>query len=69
MSEEEKTKVWVCNPIKNKGCSGRFKPHCGIQCFCTTNPEYAIDPFHPLSRNEYHQIEANIKNSYGRFTV
>ena len=50
-------KFYICDPSKNQKCGGRFLPHCGTQCFCTTNPEFAKDPSHPLTHEEYYKEE------------
>jgi len=46
-------KFYICDPNKNVKCAGRFQPHCGKQCFCTTNIEYSKDP-KPLTHAEYY---------------
>ena len=50
-------KMYICDANKNLKCPGRFQPHCGIQCFCTTNPKYSKNPNHPLTHEEYHKEE------------
>ena len=50
-------KFFICDPAKNRRCPGRLNPHCGVQCFCTTNPEFAKDPSHPLTHEEYYKEE------------
>lgn len=50
-----KQKFYICSPWKNVGCSGRFKPHCDIRCFCTTKPHCAIDSEHPLTYEQYYR--------------
>ncbi len=51
----DKQRFYICSPMKNVGCNGRFKPHCGIQCFCTTRPQNAVDPEHPLTYEQYYR--------------
>lgn len=51
----DKKNLYICDPKKNKGCSGRFKDHCGIRCFCTTNPALSTDSEHPLTYEEYYR--------------
>ena len=58
---ETPKKLWVCNPIKNIVCPDRlFGANCGTKCFCTTNPEYAVNPEHPLTMREYKEIKNNL---------
>ena len=52
---EEPKSFYICDPKKNGTCAGRFQPHCGKQCFCTTNPLYSSDPEHKLSHKEYYK--------------
>jgi len=52
MSEPGK-KFYICDPNKNTTCAGRFQPHCGVQCFCTTVPALSSDPEHALTTREY----------------
>ena len=46
---------YICDPKKNTTCPGRFQPHCGHQCFCTTVPALAKEPVHKLTHEEYHK--------------
>lgn len=52
---------YICSPFKNVKCDGRFRERCGVQCFCTTNPIYAMDPTHMLTFAEYYQEEGKRK--------
>ena len=54
---DKPSNFYICNPYKNIKCNGRFQPHCGVDCFCTTNPEYAMDPTHMLTYAEYYEEE------------
>lgn len=49
--------MYICDPAKNVLCDGRFQPHCGKSCFCTVKKEYAKDPTHPLTHEEYYKEE------------
>lgn len=55
ISEGKKSKtVYICDPEKFKVCSGRYKHRwCGVRCFCTTDKQFAKDPEHPLTYEEY----------------
>lgn len=55
ISEGKKSKtVYICDPEKFKVCSGRYKHRwCGVRCFCTSNKQFAKDPEHPLTYEEY----------------
>lgn len=45
--------VYLCDPEKNIDCKGRYKKgHCGVMCFCTTNPELSVDGKR-LSKKDY----------------
>lgn len=58
MSEKKKeTKsIYICDPEKFKVCSGRSdKCWCGVECFCTTHKQFAKEPKHPLSYEEYYK--------------
>lgn len=44
---------YICDPNKNKKCSGRFDPNCGKMCFCTTDKNLSSKPDHPLTNTEY----------------
>lgn len=47
---------YICDPIKNMNCNGRFKEsHCGTVCFCTTKPDFAVVPVHMLTYAEYYK--------------
>lgn len=50
-------KMYICDANKNWICKGRFQPHCGVTCFCTTNIKFAKDPNHPLTYAEYYKEE------------
>lgn len=52
-----KSKFYICDPRKNIKCDGRYQPHCGLDCFCTTNPKFSTDPTHPLTHEEYYKEE------------
>lgn len=54
---DKPSNFYICDPYKNVKCDGRFKPHCGIDCFCTTKPEFAMDPAHMLTYAEYYEQE------------
>ena len=46
---------YICDPYKNRKCDGRFKPHCGLECFATTHPECSTNPEHMLTYAEYYK--------------
>ena len=54
---QQSKQFYICDPSKNRSCSGRFLPQCGTQCFCTTNPMFAKDSSHPLTHEEYYKEE------------
>lgn len=46
--------LYLCDPEKFNVCSGRLdKGWCGVECFCTTDKQFAKDPTHPLTYTEY----------------
>lgn len=57
-------KFYICDPQKNVKCSGRFQPHCGKQCFCTTNPLYSTNG-KELTYKEYYSEEGMRMHLYG----
>ena len=58
--------MYICDANKNLRCEGRFQSHCGVTCFCTTKPEYAKDPTHPLTHEEYYKEEGARIHLLGR---
>lgn len=58
--------MFICDANKNIECDGRFQPHCGVTCFCTTKAKYAKDPTHPLTHEEYYKEEGARIHLLGR---
>lgn len=55
VKKEKPKKFYICDPKKNKECSGKYSIDCGKKCFCTTNKEYSSDPDHEVTYEEYEQ--------------
>ena len=54
--------LWVCDPKKNKTCTGKLSMHCGHECFCTTERKYAEDPSKPPLTNKEYNVLWKIRN-------
>lgn len=76
MKSKMKTKpLYLCDPEKFKVYSGSGKEGwCGVECFCTTDKQFAKDPNHPLTYEEYVKerdrrqkkcAEENSRSNYG----
>ncbi len=56
MKSKMKTKpIYICDPEKMRLCAGQLRKDdwCGIKCFCVTDKQFAKDPEHPLTYEEY----------------
>lgn len=63
--KKETKPIYICDPGKFKVCSWLSdKNWCGVECFCTTHKQFAKDPNHPLTYEEYYGERDRRKEDY-----